>query len=146
MVIFSALLAICAGNSPVTGEFPAQRPVTRSFDVYFDLHLNKQLSKQLWGWWFETHSWSLWRHCNVIELGHHWFRSYLDAKQVTNHQLNQRGLINWILGNKLQWNLNPKGNVSVEKMPFKMSAKWGPFCLGLILYLPLCFHHVPSNL
>ena len=29
-----------AGNSPVTGEFPAQRPVTRSFDVLFDLHLN----------------------------------------------------------------------------------------------------------
>ena len=37
---FSALLAICAGNSPVTGEFPAQRPVTRSFDVFFDLCLN----------------------------------------------------------------------------------------------------------
>ena len=42
---FSALLAICAGNSPVTGEFPAQRPVTRSFNVFFDLHLNKRLSK-----------------------------------------------------------------------------------------------------
>ena len=41
-----ALLAICAGNSPVTGEFPAQRPVTRSFDVFFDLRLNKRLSKQ----------------------------------------------------------------------------------------------------
>ena len=37
-----------------TGEFPAQRPVTRSFDVFFDLHLNKWLSKQSWGWWFET--------------------------------------------------------------------------------------------
>ena len=54
METFSALLAICAGNSPVTGEFPAQRPVTRSFDVFFDLRLNKQLSKQSWGWWFET--------------------------------------------------------------------------------------------
>ena len=43
---FSALLAICAGNSPVTGEFLAQRPVTRSFDVFFDLRLNKQLRKQ----------------------------------------------------------------------------------------------------
>ena len=49
---FSALLAICAGNSPVTGEFPTQRPVTRSFDVFFDLRLNKRLSKQSWGWWF----------------------------------------------------------------------------------------------
>ena len=40
MEIFSALLALCAGNSPVTGEFPAQRPVTRSFDIFFDLRLN----------------------------------------------------------------------------------------------------------
>ena len=46
---FSVLLAICAGNSPVTGEFPVQRPVTRSFDVFFDLRLNKRLSKQSWG-------------------------------------------------------------------------------------------------
>ena len=42
MKTFSALLAICAGNSPVPGEFPAQRPVTRSFDVLFDLRLNKR--------------------------------------------------------------------------------------------------------
>ena len=48
------------------GEFPTQRPVTRSFDVFFDLRLNKRLSKQPWGWWFETPSWSLWRHCNVL--------------------------------------------------------------------------------
>ena len=46
------------------GEFPTQRPVTRSFDVFFDLRLNKRLSKQPWGWWFETPSWSLWRQCN----------------------------------------------------------------------------------
>ena len=46
METFSALLAICAGNSPVTGEFPAQRPVTRSFGVFFYLRLNKRLSKQ----------------------------------------------------------------------------------------------------
>ena len=45
METFSALLAICAGNSPVPGEFPAQRPVTRSFDVFFDLRPNKRLSK-----------------------------------------------------------------------------------------------------
>ena len=59
METFSALLALCAGNSPVTGEFPPQRPVTRSFDVSFDLRLNKRLSKQSWGWRFETPSWSL---------------------------------------------------------------------------------------
>ena len=62
-----ALLAICAGNSPVPGEFPTQRPVTRIFNVYFDLRPNKRLSKQSWGWWFETQSHPLWRHRNDIE-------------------------------------------------------------------------------
>ena len=61
---FSALLALCAGNSPATGEFPTQGPVTRSFDVFFVLRLNKRLSKQSWGWWFETPSRSLLHHCN----------------------------------------------------------------------------------
>ena len=55
---------ICAGSSPGTGEFPAQRPVTRKFDVFFDLCPNKQLSKQWWGWWFETSSHPLWHHRN----------------------------------------------------------------------------------
>ena len=63
METFSALLAICARNSPITGEFPSQRPVTRSFDVFFDLRLNKRLSKQSWGFWSEVPSRSLWRHC-----------------------------------------------------------------------------------
>ena len=44
MEIFSALLAVSAGNSSVTGEFPSQRPMTRNFDVSFDLHPNQQLS------------------------------------------------------------------------------------------------------
>ena len=64
----SALPALCAGNSPVTGEFPAQRPVTRSFDVFFDLRLNKRLSKQSWGWWLGTLSRPVWRYCNVLLL------------------------------------------------------------------------------
>ena len=64
--IFSALLAICAGNSPVPREFPAQRPVTWSFDVFFDRHPNKGLSKQWRGWWFETLSCPLWRGRDVI--------------------------------------------------------------------------------
>ena len=45
---------------------PAQRPVTQSFDVFFDLRLNKRLSKQAWGWWSETPSRPLCRHCNVF--------------------------------------------------------------------------------
>ena len=64
METLSALLAICAGNSLVAGEFAVQRPVTPSFDVFFDLHPNKRASKQWWGWWFETPSFPLWRHRN----------------------------------------------------------------------------------
>ena len=43
MELFSTLLSICAENSPVPGKFPAQRPVTRSFDVFFDLRLKSSL-------------------------------------------------------------------------------------------------------
>ena len=64
METFSTLLALCAENSPVNSEFPSQRPVMWSFDVFFDLPLNKSLSKQLWGWWFEIPLCSLWCHCN----------------------------------------------------------------------------------
>ena len=59
-----------------TGEFPTQSPVTRSFDVFFDLRPNKQLSKQSWGWWFETPSRPLWRHCNDMLLLMHIWRMY----------------------------------------------------------------------
>ena len=69
METFPALLVICAGNSPVTGEFPAQRPVTRSFDVFFDLRLNRRLSKQWWAWQFETLSRPLWCHRNGNDWG-----------------------------------------------------------------------------
>ena len=68
METLSALLALCAGNSPANGEFPSQRPITRSFDVFFDLRLNKRLSKHSIRRWFETPSRSLWRHSNA--LGH----------------------------------------------------------------------------
>ena len=67
METFSALLALCAGNSPVNGEFPSQRPVTRSFDVFFDLRL-KRLSKQSRRLWFETPSHLSWRHCYLVLL------------------------------------------------------------------------------
>ena len=66
METFFALLAFCVGNSPVTGEFLSQRPVTRGFDVFFDLHLSKQLSKKSRRRWFETTWRWLWRHYNEI--------------------------------------------------------------------------------
>ena len=56
METFSALLAICAGNSPIPGEFPAQRPVTRSFYIFFDLRLDK-------GWVNNREARDLRRHC-----------------------------------------------------------------------------------
>ena len=54
------------GEPPVTGGFPSQRPVTQSFDVFFDLRLNKRSSKQSRCWWFRHHmSCSLWCHFNA---------------------------------------------------------------------------------
>ena len=64
METFAVLLALCAGNSTVTGEFLSQKAVTRSFDVFFDLRLNKRLSKQSKRRWFEAPSRSIWRHRN----------------------------------------------------------------------------------
>ena len=60
--IFRVTGPLC-GEFTGAGEFPTQRPVTQSFD-FFDLRLNKRLSKQSWGWWFETSSRPLWRQCN----------------------------------------------------------------------------------
>ena len=79
METFSALLAFFSGNSPVIGEFPAHRPVTPSFDVFFDLPLNQQLSKQWRRRWFETPTHSLWRHCNVR---HRWVLA--SSRKFTN--------------------------------------------------------------
>ena len=61
--IFRVTGPLC-GEFTGPGEFPAQRPVTRSFDVFVHPRLYKRLSKQPWGWWFETPAWSLWRHRN----------------------------------------------------------------------------------
>ena len=71
METISALLAICAGNSPVSGEFSAQKPVARRFDVFFDLRLDGRLRKHSWGWWFETPSCPLWRQSNDL-IGSHY--------------------------------------------------------------------------
>ena len=89
----SELLAICSGNSPVPGEFRAQRPVTRSFDVFFDLRLNKRLSKQPWGWWFETPLRQLWRHRNAQVK--HLMQSVTSGSTSTVEELNQRWIKAW---------------------------------------------------
>ena len=81
------------------GEFPAQRPVTRSFGVFFHLRLNKRLSKQWWGWWFETASRPLWRHRNV-EGESRKCPSYQSIKGV------------WKFHMSLQWRHNELDSVS----------------------------------
>ena len=68
METFSTLLSLFEGNPPVTDGFPSQRPVMRSFAVFFGLRLKKTLSKQSRGRWCETLSCSLWRHCNGNSL------------------------------------------------------------------------------
>ena len=82
--IFRVTDPLC-GEFP--GEFPSQRPVTRGFDVFFDLRMNKLLSKQEWGWWFETLSCSLWRHCDtqgrLCRKGFHIISSCLYSHAVT---------------------------------------------------------------
>ena len=92
METFCALLALCAGNSPVTGEFPSQRPVTRSFDAFFDLRLNKRLSNQSWGRWFKTPSRSLWRHCNdcIINTKDKWTLFLIPFEQQSLNTVTRR--------------------------------------------------------
>ena len=94
METFFSLLALCAGNFPVTGKFPAQRPVTRSFDAFFDLRLNKRLGKQSWGRWFETPSFPLRRHCNVSFSTHNFINRI--NKTFTAESPTRRALFNEI--------------------------------------------------
>ena len=93
--IFRVTGSLC-GEFTGPGEFPTQRPVTRSFDVFFDLRLNKRLSKQPWGWWFETPSWSLWRHFHdrLLSSPGTW-SSYVIFGDLTKSQLRFR-ILKWI--------------------------------------------------
>ena len=95
METFSPLLSICAGNSPASGEFPAQTPVTRSFEVFFDLSLNKRLRKQSWGWWFETLSRPLLRHCNYLLTGTQ-LNTTLSWPQCLTFCRRDRNGFNWV--------------------------------------------------
>ena len=128
---FSTLLAIWAGNSPVSGEFPAQRPVTRSFEVFFDLHRNKRFSKQWRGWWFETPSCPLWRHRNAFsslntlrpgQNGRH-FIDYI-FKCIFSYQFRLRLVwdqcvrINWWI-ELLDWILYIRGELTIFQYWFR---------------------------
>ena len=80
METFSVLLAICEGNSPITGEFPSQRPMTQSFDVFFDLRLNKRLSKQSRRGDLRRHR----THYNVIVMQFPWLVETTDDFTMVN--------------------------------------------------------------
>ena len=98
--IFRVTCHLC-GESPFTGKCFAQRPVTRSFDVFFDLRLNERLSKQSWGWWFETPPHPLWCHSNIeLFLWMHmhevvWFLyiviSYWITDSIKNYDMLNKG-------------------------------------------------------
>ena len=112
---FSALLTICAGNAPVPGEFPAQRPVTpRSSDVFFDLRLNKRLSKQSWGWWFATQSSPLWRQCKALDF---WISSITLVILKGNIFNKQEAVIEKYMFNNKDPKREPRGASFVEFIP-----------------------------
>ena len=96
-------------TGPLCEEFtnhrwiPPQRPMTRSCDDFYDLRLNKRLSKQSWGSWFETSSCSLWRHCN--EIG---------AFNTTRHWLNQWWTINAYIRHPVSDNVRQCGSSNTK--------------------------------
>ena len=118
METFSALLVLCEGNLPVTGGFPPQRPVTRSFDVFCDLRLDERLSKRSRHRWFESPWRSLWRHCNVMTL--------VDFVHILQHSR-----VHWQYdGNSLcmsryQWNLETVSILFVLMLPHEMPTTHG---------------------
>ena len=103
------ITGLCAENSPVTGGFPSQRPVTQTFAVFFDLHLNKRLSKQSRRRWFETPSRLLWCQCNgpwnmIVSTGKCVFRSEGSNFSLTRRVTSTRST--W-------WDIETQGNVVV---------------------------------
>ena len=116
METFSALLAISAGNSLVTGEFPSQRPVARSFDVSLICALNKRLSKQSWGWWFEMQSRPLWRHRNELTL---WGRDKMATVSQTTLS-NAYSLMKMLWFRlKFHWSLFPRFKLAIFQHWFR---------------------------
>ena len=81
---------------------PAQRPVSRSFDVFLDMRLNKELSKQSWGWWFGTPSRSLWRHCNVL-LPYHFCQLAFKYDMTTKYHILQMNDSSYFTGHTQAW-------------------------------------------
>ena len=128
MKTFYALLALCAGISPVTGEFPSQRPVTWSFDVFFHLRLIKRLSTQSRRRWFEAQ-------CTAKRM-HNWWH-YDDAtwEFLSNcvHAKNKENIRDPIIGSF--WGESP------VDFPHKASAMWKASWRRRGFYYMICVYH-----
>ena len=144
METFSALLAICAGNSPVTGEFPAERTVTQSFDVFFDLHLDK-------GWVNNREVGDLGRHRAHYDVTRMWIlvRDAIwchGSWSTLNRLLSPDGtkplsvpVFTWINENKLQWNCNICTIILIQEN----ADESAPFCSGVnLLKIILKIHDI----
>ena len=121
---FSALLVLCAGNSPVTGEFPSQRPVTRSFDASF-------ISAWIKGWVNNPEAGDLRRHRGhydvIVMTGQtethwrssHWYWALIRGEHM--HNLLMSALIR-----RVQWLRNVKFNICYGKwlIPRSRSLDW----------------------
>ena len=83
METFFTLLTLCEGNPPITGGFPLQTPATQSFNIFFDMRLNKRFSKQSKRRRFETQLSILWRHCTLVAI------SSQKRMQLTNWNADQ---------------------------------------------------------
>ena len=128
------------------GEIPAQRPVTRSLDVSFGLHLNKRLSKQSWGWWFEillimtiivkkiSHAVegdNIWKHYEIFwEELHIVFWCLIGTKPCKNDCLRSK-LFPIAPVSKPEW--HDSGLISFEKNILSLNSKlWYSAAIGYV--------------
>ena len=114
MKTFSALLALCEGNPPVTDGFPSQRPVKRSFDIFFDVCPNKRLRKQSICGSFGTPLCSLWRHCEIIVIPLRILRNDTQTEACTHNMIHGQYFLYLLLNNDYLSLLNKQ--FSIEKI------------------------------
>ena len=120
-------------RSPVNS--PQKRSMTRGFDVFFDLRLNKRLSKQRWDWWLETSSRPLWRHCNVLLKLDQSHASVPDGYDFSRHLLNHTKMMIFVISRRIycaynmwitcgiNWGIS-LNEISVKKKQLWVWATW----------------------
>ena len=118
----------CVGKPPVTGGFPSQRPVTRSFDVFFDVRLNKCPSNQSRCWRFETWCRSLWCHNNGAFTGIKSQQTRSTINCLYNVAVNSKILTRLVVWWLLHWCM-----LSTGKSPRIVSNVWPLSCISRVL-------------